>query len=223
MPKELVVKIDQGDKKLSLLKMEKGQSITLNSEGYEVGLIILSGTATVTVGEFVAENKGSRKDVYSGQPTAIYIPREQAYTITATGYGVLEIALCMAKTETMSAPFIVEAEEIEKQHRGVFNWKRQVSEIFVPEKNKEACGIMAGEIQGCPGNWSIYPYEEDTRETIFLFRLSPNPGKKVQVMGKAEDANGYWAGTDTVMAVSGGYLPIANPTDCTVYGLWFKI
>lgn len=222
-PKELTVKIDQGDKKLSILKMEKGQSMTLSSEGHEVAIVILSGTASVVSEEFEAINKGNRKDVFSGQPTAIYIPREREYTISATGYGRLEVAICTAKTHTISEPFIVEADEIKRQVKGVFNWKREVNEILSPENSKKECGIIIGETYGCPGNWATYPYKETEDQTIFLFKLSQNPGQRVQVMGGEEGKGAYYASQDTVLAVDKPYQPIAKVEACNVYSLWFKV
>ena len=222
MPKELTVKIEQGNKKLSILKMEKGQSMVLNSNEYEVGVVFLSGTATVTAGEFKAEDKGSRKDPFSGQPTAIYIPRNTEYTITATGYGLLEIALCMAKTDKDSQPFIIEDAEITRSSKGVFTWKREVNEILTKENAKHTCGLEIGEIFGCPGVWATYPYQEDNKETVYLFKFSPNPGKRVQVMRDASDEQLYYVGHDEVIVLDQAYLPMSDIEDSKVYCLWFK-
>lgn len=226
-PKELIVKIDQEHKKLSLLRMEKGQSITLNTEDYEVGIVFLSGTATVRTESFEAVDKGGRKDVFSGQPTAIYMPRDTEYTILATGYGILEIALCMVKTEIKGEPFIVESEDITSSEKGVFNWKRVVHEIFVPEKTKKAGGLIIGESFGCPGPWATYPYEEKSdgnlEETIFLLKVSPNPFEKVQIMRSADLSRAYYVHNDTAIVVSEPYKPIAKLEDAKVYNLWFKV
>jgi len=222
MPKELSVKAEQDGKKLSVLKMEKGQSYSLYSDEYEVGLVILSGSATIKAGEFVAENKGSRKDVFSGQPTMIYIPKKTEYTVTATSYGILEVALCMHKTEKGTKPFIIEAENVERQTKGVFNWQRKVNEIITPEKASEDCGLIIGETYGCPGSWATYPYQENDVKAIFFFKMSPNPGKPIQVMRNEENTQIYRVTNDTALAMEENYLPVAKVDECEVYTLWFK-
>lgn len=220
MPKELSVKADQDDKKLSVLKMEKGQSYSLCSDEYEVGLVILSGTATIKAGDFIAENKGSRKDVFSGQPTMIYIPRKTEYTVIATGYGILEVALCMHKTEKAAEPFVIEAESIEKQSRGVLNWQRKISEIVTPEKAD--CDLIIGETYGCPGSWATYPYADNDDKVIFFFKILPNPGRPVQVIRNKENTQLYCVTNDTALAMEESYLPVAKVDECEVYTLWFK-
>lgn len=222
MPKELSVKVEHNNKKLSILKMEKGQSYTLNSEEYEVALVILSGSANVRAGEFNVQNKGDRKDVFSGQPTMIYIPRKTEYIVTAAGYGILEVALCMVKADKVEAPFIIESSEIIRQTKGVFNWQREISEIITPQTAQGKCGMIVGETYGCPGTWATYPYKEDDKETVYFFKFSTNPGKRMQVMRSEENSNQYRVSGDTAVVVEEPYQPVASVDECDVYTLWFK-
>ena len=51
---------------LSIAKLEKGRTLTLNSREYEAMLVILSGTGHIRCGELEALNIGERANVFSG-------------------------------------------------------------------------------------------------------------------------------------------------------------
>lgn len=214
------VKIDSDDIRLETVKMEKGQSITLDSEQYEVGVIILSGTATIQTDEFVAENIGSRKDVFSGKPTAVYIPCETRFDIRATGYGTLEIALCKARTNHKGRAYLIQPEEVKEKVQGVLNWKRNIHEILVGEQTSR---LVIGETYGCPGDWAIYPYKEDHEKMIFHFKLSPSQGARVKVMRTEDESKAYFVQDDTTLLVQDTYLPVPEVEEAQVYYLWFKL
>ena len=221
-PMEYVVKIEAEDMKFETLKMEKGQRITLNSEHYEVGIVILAGTANVEMEGFIAEDVGKRKDVFSGKPTVVYIPCESQFEIIAKGYGNLEIALCKSRAERKRKPFIVRPDEVELKQKGVLNWQRQIHEIFVEDQGKKSGSLIIGETYGCPGPWATYPYEEDNRKAIFHFRISPSQNKKVQVMRDANNPRAYFVHDHTTLLIQDTYIPVSEVVESRIYYLWFK-
>lgn len=218
------LKVDSDEVKFEILKMEKGQSISLESVFYEIGIIILAGTATVETEGFKAEGLGSRKDVFSGKPTAIYMPCASKFTIKAEGYGELEIALCKVKAVSRNHPYIIEPEQIEAKERGMLNWKRKVHEIFIPQMDaQEKTRLLIGETYGCPGPWAVYPYQEDCKKTIFHFKLDRATGKAVQVMRDVNNPRAYYIKDQTTVVLQGGYEPIPEVDGDKVYYLWFKV
>lgn len=219
-PMEHKVKIDSEEMCFETLKMEKGQSIELSSDEYEVGIVILSGMITMQAGEFVAEHIGQRKDVFSGKPTAVYIPCETDYQIKATGYGIIEMVLCKLKAKSKGKPFVLMPEDIETKVQGVFNWKRRIHEIMVGGK---AGRLIIGESYGCPGTWAVYPYKDDQNKSIFHFRLSPNQNKRVQVMRDMSNPKAYYVQNNTTLMMQNTYEPIPEIEKYQVYYLWFKI
>lgn len=224
MPRAHEIKIDLENVKLELIRMEKGQSITLNSEGYEMGVILLSGSATVKMENFTAETIGDRKDVFSGKPTAVYIPCATQFEMKAVGYGILEVVLCKVKTEVKGNPFVISPDQVVVKEKGVFNWKRTVHEIFTnQDEAQKQCQFIIGETYGCPGQWATYPYSQEERSTIFFFKVKSTYQKEVYVMRTTEDDKKYYIKNDTTLRIDSSYVPIAEAEDAEVYYLWFMI
>lgn len=223
-PVQHQIKMDKDKMRLETIKMEKGQSITLNSEQFEIGIVVLAGYGILNTQDIEDCKIGQRKDVFSGTPTAIYIPKNTEYSITATGFGILELVLCKAKTEKDGTPFVVQPEEIEVSHKGFYGWKRKVHEIFSPiNQNRSKHGLIIGESYGFPGQWATYPYEKDNRESILYFKVYPNPTKEVCVMTDVEDKNKYYVKNDTTLSIGAEYKPLSQPSECNIYYLWFKL
>lgn len=222
-PIEYQTKINSDELQFETLKMEKGQSISLNSEHYEIGVVILQGTANIQAGDFRAEQIGKRKDVFSGKPTMVYIPCETRFSIKAVGYGVLEIALCKGRATQKGKPYIIQPEQVVEKVQGVLNWKRKVHEIIVGENQLISSRLIIGETYGCPGTWSVYPYTEEDGKTIFHFKIDSNPGKRLQVMRSIDKPQAYYIQEDTTLLVQESYIPVPEVEKSNIYYLWFKL
>ena len=61
----------------------------LESGPFEIGLVILSGECDVRCEGENFRGLGDRKDVFSGKPTTVYIPRDSSYRVTAVGDGLM--------------------------------------------------------------------------------------------------------------------------------------
>lgn len=219
-PMEHQVKIDSEVMCFETLKMEKGQSIELSSGEYEVGIVIISGMITVQSDEFIAEHIGQRKDVFSGKPTAVYVPCQTAYQIKAIGYGSIELVLCKAKAESKGEPYVIMPDEMQVRTQGVLNWKREICEIMVGGRAEK---LVIGETYGCPGPWAVYPYKEDQNKAVFYFKLSPVQNKRVQVMRDINNPRAYFIQDNTTLVVQNTYEPVPEIENCKVYYLWFKV
>ena len=214
-----------------MIHLQKDEKIELESGEYELGLVILSGTCDVVAGEFSALGKGKRKDVFSGKPTTIYIPRDTAYTVTAVGEGALEIGVCKVKADKKYEPFVVEPEEVVTEHRGQLNWQRDVNDIITTKFEGKVDKIVLGETYGCPGQWSSYPshkhdtdslpYEVDMEE-IYHFRVNPRQGFGIQVMYNDDFSlnESYMVRNGDSIAIKEGYHPVAAAPGYSIYYLW---
>lgn len=214
-----------------LINLQPGEEVALESGEYELGLVILSGTCDVRAGEFEAINKGKRRDVFSGKPTTIYIPRDTAYTVKAVGQGSLEIGVCKVKADKKYEPFVVEADEVTTQHRGQLNWQRDVNDIITSSYEGKVDKIVLGETYGCPGQWSSYPsHKHDTdnmpyevnMEEIYHFKVNPGQGFGIQVMYNDDMTlnESYMVRSGDTIAIKEGYHPVAAAPGYSIYYLW---
>ena len=84
-----------------LIRLEPGENAVYESGEYEIGLVILQGTCSVKVDDVTFDKLGSRRSVFDGKPTTVYVPRDSKYEVTATGSMMLEIGVCKVKARSM--------------------------------------------------------------------------------------------------------------------------
>jgi 5-deoxy-glucuronate isomerase len=214
-----------------LINLEKGESIELESGEFELGLVILSGVCDVVCGEHKFLNKGNRKDVFSGKPTTIYIGRDSKYSVKAVGEGTLEIGVCKVKADKKYEAFVVDADEVNTEHRGQLNWQRDVNDIITGKYEGKVDKIVLGETYGCPGQWSSYPsHKHDTdnmpyevnMEEIYHFKVNPPQGFGIQVMYNDDFSldESYNVRCGDSIAIKEGYHPVAAAPGYQIYYLW---
>jgi 5-deoxy-glucuronate isomerase len=214
-----------------LLRLNPDESIELNSGEYELGLVLLSGICTVTAGDFVAKSIGGRRNVFDGKPATVYIPKDTAYTVSAEGFGTLEIGVCKVKADKKYEPFVVMPEDIVTEHRGKLNWQRDVNDIITSKYEGKVDKIVLGETYGCAGQWSSYPsHKHDTdnmpyevnMEEIYHFKVNPSQGFGIQVMYSDDMSlkESYIVRDGDSIAIKDGYHPVAAAPGYSVYYLW---
>ena len=214
-----------------MIRLKPEESITCSSEDFELGLVILSGNCDIKSGDFEAVNLGSRRNVFDGKPTTVYIPKDSQYTVTANGFGVLEIGVCKVRAEKKYEPFVVMPEDIVTEHRGKLNWQRDVNDIITSKFEGRVDKIVLGETYGCAGQWSSYPsHKHDTdnmpyevnMEEIYHFKVNPAQGFGIQVMYNDDLSlrESYIVRDGDSIAINDGYHPVAAAPGYSVYYLW---
>ncbi len=214
-----------------LIRLNSGETMTLASGEYELGLVILSGNCDITAGDLVASNLGKRRNVFDGKPTTVYVPRDTEYTVTANDFGMLEIGVCKVKADKKYEPFVVLPEEITTEHRGKLNWQRDVNDIITAKYEGKVDKIVLGETYGCAGQWSSYPsHKHDTdnmpyevnMEEIYHFKVNPGQGFGIQVMYNDDMTlkESYIVRDGDSIAIKEGYHPVAAAPGYSVYYLW---
>ncbi len=217
--------------KFSLIKLEKGENIVLNSGEYEIGLIIFSGQCTVECEGYCFKSLGSRNNVFDGKATTVDIPKDLEYKISSIGDMTLEIGASLVKADKKMKPFVVKPEEVISLPRGQGSWKREVVDILTHNVEGKVDRIILGEVYNKPGCWSSYPphkHDRDDRpyevnmEEIYHYKVNPPQGFGIQVMYNDELFlnETYTIRNGDTIAIKEGYHPVASAPGYQVYYLW---
>jgi 5-deoxy-glucuronate isomerase len=164
---------------LRVITLAPGQVEELDTEGSEVVVLSLGGSADVMVDEHAFTLVG-RDSVFAGPSDVVYAPRDSRLTLTSAGGGrfALASAVCHARLE----PAYLPKESVPVELRGAGQSSRQVNNFGVPGV-LDAVNIIACEVLTPGGNWSSYPphkhdeeREGETRlEEIYYFEVADGP------------------------------------------------
>ena len=165
----------------------RGQSWKLDTDSAEHVVDIFSGTCQIKGSSSINEHfdfhpVGSRKNIFSGPPELVYIPRRTSYSISCR-QGPCELVIYSAPTDENSSPLMVSDEAINCIDAGTSDWSRRVY-IGLGEDGP-ATRIMVGETHSPPGNWSSFPPhrhqmnrppEELALEELYYFKFDRKQG-----------------------------------------------
>lgn len=213
------------------LFLRNGEEYHGETGNYETVLVLMSGTVSVFCDGQAWYHIGRRANVFAGKATAVYLPCQSDYRVKAESPEV-EIAVCKARAERRSEPFVVYPEDVVVHHRGKETWKREVHDIIADEGDPRVHRIIVGETYNPPGQWSSYPPhkhdrarlpEEAKLEEIYHYQIHPRQGFAVQVHYTEDRSvdNAYVVRHGDTFAIPGGYHPVAAPGGYRVYYLWF--
>jgi 5-deoxy-glucuronate isomerase len=147
----------------------------------EAGLIVLSGSATVTT---------EAKEVTLGQYDAIYIPRDSSVKVaTSSKVDIAEFSAEVSK----HYPFqVVRFSQVEndpglKFTIGGSGSSRKLHMLLA--KNVEAGRLVAGFTISEPGNWTSWPPHEHAKmlEEMYVYFDMPNPAFGIQLVYNRTD------------------------------------
>jgi 5-deoxy-glucuronate isomerase len=151
--------------------------IGIDTEGFETGLIALSGEATVTL-------DGCE---YRMQPyDSLYVPRQTALRVTpgSDGCDLAEIAAPVERTYPVQFVSFAAVQQDPGLHfeAGSAGSKRTLNILL--GKNIVAGRLMAGVTFSQPGNWTSWPPHEHAAlaEEAYLFIDMPHPAFGVQLV-----------------------------------------
>ena len=210
-----------------ILKLKANEKYQGNTGEFESAFVILSGTCSMSGDGFAYENIGSRKDVFSGKPTAVYLPCHSGYAVVAVTD--VEIAVCSSKSTLKSSPLLIKPEAVKEIQLGTLTWSRKA--FFVIDQDVNAQCLFLGETHLAPGKWAFPPHrhdydnfpEEIDMEEIYHFRVKPSSGFGIQ-LSYTDDRSRHEAylvrDGDTVIIPNGYHPAGASPVD-SLYLLWF--
>jgi len=207
-------------------RLAPGESDSGHTGAEEVGLVLLSGRASVVSDAGTWERIGERMDVFSGLPWAVYLPPGVAYRIRAETE--LEYARCGAPATRGEPPRLIRPEDVEVVDRGSGSARRRIHNILMG--NLPAERLLLVEVLTPGGNWSSYPpHKHDTHrppdetylEEVYYHRLRPAGGFALQrVYTDERDLDVTVAvGDGDAVLVPRGYHPVAAPPGYDLYYL----
>ena len=227
--KKIVALKEAGLKKsaFDILKLEPGKVYAGNTKGVESAFVILSGTCSISGEGFTFENIGSRKDVFSGKPTAVYLPCQTVYEVKAVTE--TEIGICSAESVLKSKPVLIKPEDVKEVELGTLNWSRKA--YFIIDQGVDSQSLFLGETHLSPGKWAFPPHrhdkdnlpEEVDMEEIYHFRVNPQSGFGIQLSytdDRSRDDAYLVRNGDTVILPDGYHPACSSPVD-SLYMLWF--
>jgi 5-deoxy-glucuronate isomerase len=216
---------------LAMLNLAGNESYKGESRNEELALVILSGKCKISVNDSTFDDLGSRKDVFSGRATTVYVPINSSYTVTEIQGTNTEIAVVSVLAEKEFKPFVVKPEDVVVAHRGILNWQRDVHDILTDNADGRVDRIVLGETFSCPGQWSSYPsHKHDTYnppveaklDEVYLFKVNPAEGFGVQVMYNDDLSlrEAYIIKDGDAVGLPVGYHPVVSAPGYSVYYLW---
>jgi 5-deoxy-glucuronate isomerase len=207
-----------------VVKLNANESINVSSEGNEIAVVPLRGSATLAVaGQTFTV---SRKNVFEEVPHVLYVPPKHELTITATTE--LEIAWGSAPATGKYPVRLFKPDEMKKEVRGGGAAKRQVNHILNAPLPAERLILFEVYVPG--GSWSGYPphchdgkFGSPYLEETYYYRISPENGFAIH--------RNYDIDTDfdelftvkngDLVLVTKGFHPVAAAPGSNVYFLNF--
>ncbi|HWQ34893.1 MAG TPA: 5-deoxy-glucuronate isomerase [Blastocatellia bacterium] len=207
-------------------RMAAGEGFSDATGMNELGLVILGGTCSVSSSAGEWSRLGSRANVFSGMPTALYLPIQTEFTVTAETD--CEVACCYCRAEEQYPARLITPADVEVEVRGGANATRQINHLIKPEF--PAHRLLVVEVYTPGGNWSSYPpHKHDVHnppgevdlEEIYYYKVDRPEGyaiQKVYTPDRRIDATLTVRDGELVL-VPEGYHPVVAAHGYNVYYL----
>lgn len=208
-------------------QLDAGAEVSIVQPGRELCIVVLSGTAAITVGDIGFGPLGGRSSVFEDRaPGAVYAPAGMVCKVTAQDR--CEIAVCSAPGTGAGEPRAIGAASMGMELRGQGTNQRRVRNIL-PE-TEPAESLLITEVITPGGHWSSYPphrHDEDAGEEMTLLeetyyhRLDPPQGfafQRVYTDDRSIDETVHVEDGDLVL-VPRGYHPVGAPHGYDLYYL----
>lgn len=178
---------------LTVLTLPPGQETTRELGGWEVVVVPLSGSVTVTVDGTDYPLTG-RTSVFAGPTDILYAPSGSSLVLTGADGGQSRVALCLARDESGpggASVAYLSADQVPVELRGAGIASRQVRNFGIPGV-LDAHRIIACEVITPAGNWSSWPPHkhdeerpgiETELEEIYYFETQSTSGQGVDPVG----------------------------------------
>lgn len=218
--------------------LRSGQKWSGKTGSNEYLFVILGGNMTAITSHGRWTTSDARKDVFSGLPHALYLPRDTEFEISAAGE-LLDIAAgwCPAD-ENFPARLITPSDVVAMgiEYRGGDNASRQINSMLPP--GSPCSSLVCVEVYTPSGNWSSFPaHKHDTRkidpatgvlreaslEEIYFYKIDKPQGfalQKVYNDSRTLDEIAEAHNNDVVL-IPEGYHPVVAGHGYNVYYLNF--
>jgi len=208
-----------------------------STAGNEMLIVLLGGRFSIKTGAGEWTTEKSRKDVFSGLPHAVYLSRNQEFTLIAESE-ILDIAYGWCATEKDHPVQFIDplmVNEMGIEIRGGDNATRQINSILPPGSRCQR--LVCVEVYTPSGNWSSFPaHKHDQRrvdekdrliearlEETYFYKIDKPQGyamQRVYTEDRSLDEIAIARNNDVVM-VPRGYHPVVAGHGYNVYYLNF--
>ncbi len=217
---------------------DKGEAWKGETGENEMLIVLLGGKFRAVTSAGSWETRCGRKNVFSGLPHALYMPRNTVYEILASGSN-LDIACGWCPGEKDFPARLITPEDVLKlgiEYRGGDNASRQINSILPPGS---ACNkLICVEVYTPSGNWSSFPaHKHDTRkvdtetgtlkeaslEEIYFYKTDKPQGFAIQkIYNDRRTLNEIAEPLDNdIVLIPEGYHPVVAGHGYNVYYLNF--
>jgi 5-deoxy-glucuronate isomerase len=214
---------------LALVDLGEGDAWDFDTQASEWTVVILSGSIRARTGQrdLTDGPLGSRRSVFDGRASALYLPPGCKGRIESAVPA--RLAVCQARSDTGAAPTVITPDRVAVRTVGVHNWRRQVHDIV--DQRVAAGRLLVGETFNETGGWSSYPPhrhdehrppEEVNLEEVYYFQVEPPQGfglQRVYTDDRRLDECYAVEHGDTVI-LPRGYHPVAAAPGYRLYYLW---
>lgn len=212
---------------IDMLRLADGTQKAYNEENKEYALVILGGSCTVKGEGFCFEKVGTRKDVFDGPATCVYVPRNTPFTVEACGE--VSIAVSKSPAENDHKPVLIRPEDVVIKELGKPGWQRQAH--FILDDRTDADILYIGEAYVKGGQWASYPphkHDDDNMPTeacteeIYYYEFQKPQGfgiQKVYTMEGDVDET-YTVKSGDFVEIPRGYHPFHAAPGYDNYYLW---
>ena len=207
-------------------RLPAGEKFSSATGAAELGLVVLGGRCSVESAAGSWFDFGARAHVFDGLPTALYLPIETEFTVSAETD--CEIAFCFSRAEEKHPARLITPGEIEVEVRGGANATRQINHILKPEFPAQR--LLLVEVYTPSGNWSSYPpHKHDVHnppaevdlEEIYYYKIDRPEGYAIQRVytpdGKIDQTLTVRDGE--LVLIPEGYHPVVAAHGYNVYYL----
>jgi 5-deoxy-glucuronate isomerase len=210
---------------LTVHRLEHGTPLTIESDGDEYAVVLLSGACTVVHVEQRAP-LGPRRNLFDDPPWAYYLP--VGSTVSVEVESTTEIAVCRSKATVSYPPKLIVPDDVATEIRGAGNATREIRHIIKPEFAADTLLIV--EVITPSGNWSSYPpHKHDIHdmpreadlEEIYYYRIDSPDGFGLQRLYTADGSvdEAYVIKDGDLLLVPFGYHAFAMAQGYTGYYL----
>lgn len=214
---------------LKILKIIQGADYFEKLDGYEAGIVILTGRVTVKVGnDTIFEKIGQRNSVFDKIPTdSVYVGVGSDFQVTADTNA--KVLIAYSPTENKLPTRLLKGDIHQVEHRGKYNNKRMVQNIL-PDDVPFADKLLIVEVYTDSANWSSYPPHrhdhdnlpnESFLEEIYYHEMNPKTGfvfQRVYTDDRSLDET-MTVTNGEVVVVPKGYHPVSVPDGYESYYL----
>lgn len=218
---------------LDLGEAEDGESLEF-APGSERLVVVLSGSAALTLDGVDGGIVGGRTDVFEGPGDAVYLPPDSSAVLTAVDAGdgrglTVAVAAATAGGRPPGTARIIAAAAQREAVVGRDSWGRTVRTILGPDD--AASRLIVGEtVHNSVGTWSSFPPHRHDRESpdeaqleeVYYYRVHPADGFAVQVRYDSDTAKEdlHIVRDGDAAAITSGFHPVVATPGHRLWYLW---